>query len=63
MASLLRARKEVLAGLTRWLLLTNYQLKEFLNAKEDIQNSKILYSFYWKKKELVKMILIPAETL
>ena len=62
MALLLRARKEVLAGLTRWLLLTNYQLKEFLNAKEDIQNSKILYSFYWKKKELVKMILIPAET-
>ncbi len=62
MASLLRGRKEALAGLTLWLLLTNYQLKEFLNAKEDTQNSKILSSIYWKKKELVKMILIPAET-
>ncbi len=51
--SLLRTRTDILVGPTLWLLLTNYQQKEFLIAREDTQSSKILLNLYWKKKELV----------
>ena len=50
MDSLHRARKEVLVGLTLWLLLFNYQQEEFSSVKEAIQSSMRLLSFYWKKK-------------